>query len=321
MAGPGAQPAATPSWGIVATVRAPLTEVLAFAAHHLALGPERIWLFFDDPEDPAAEHLAGIAGVTVVRCDSAHWKMTLGKRPDTHQVRQTMNVRRVHGETGLQWILHIDVDEFLIADRPLAPILAAAADRATVRVEPWDALCEPDDAGNGGGVFVARHFRRGLRPGEDPALLREFYGAHAELLPKGVLGHSAGKCFFRTGIEDFKPSIHTARFLGRAHDAGAFEPGLALLHFHAEDRARWLARLAFRAEHGAYRSMPRLQAFLRTAAPEAIADFYDRVQVASPQLLKALAARGFTRRHDLELEAMVAALTVRQAAMADPAGD
>ena len=45
---------AAPSWGTVTTLRAPLAVVLAFVAHHRAAGAAEVWLFFDDPADPAA---------------------------------------------------------------------------------------------------------------------------------------------------------------------------------------------------------------------------------------------------------------------------
>ncbi|MBA3909530.1 MAG: hypothetical protein C0524_06505 [Rhodobacter sp.] len=41
------------SWGLVATVRAPVDHVLAFIAHHLSLGADHLWVCFDDPDDPA----------------------------------------------------------------------------------------------------------------------------------------------------------------------------------------------------------------------------------------------------------------------------
>ena len=71
-------------WGIVATIKAPLPHVEACVAHHQGLNPAHIWLFFYDPEDPAAEAMTGLAGVTVTRCDRAHWKRVLGKRPAEH---------------------------------------------------------------------------------------------------------------------------------------------------------------------------------------------------------------------------------------------
>ena len=43
------------SWSLVATVKAPEEKVLAFAAHHLSLGANHLWLYFDDPDGNTIE--------------------------------------------------------------------------------------------------------------------------------------------------------------------------------------------------------------------------------------------------------------------------
>lgn len=293
-----------PAWGIVTTVKAPVDQVLAFVAHHLGFGPAQIWVHFDDPDSPGPAALAGIDRVTAVRCDAAYWKALRGNRPKSHQFRQSLNLRRIYAETTLDWLLHIDVDEFLVADRPLAPILVDL-DRPMIRVEPWDALHDP---GAPDDIFSGRYFRRALRKGDDAAGLAALHGPYAGLLQKGMLGHNAGKCFFRTGIAEFEPAIHSARFMGRPQHGGEFTTGLALLHFHAEDPDRWRDRLPYRIEHGAYRATPPLQTFLAEAAPEVLSDFYLRTQVATPQALAGLRALGLLREERLGLRAKVAGM-------------
>jgi hypothetical protein len=302
-------PEAAARWGIVTTVKAPPDQVLAFVAHHRALGPARIWVHFDDfdatgPEAEAAETLAGLAGVEAVRCTRPYWRALNGRRPKAHQYRQTLNLRRVYAGTDLDWLLHIDHDEFLVADRPLGPILAAAGG-PMLRVEPWDALHDP---GAPEDIFAGRYFRRALRAGDDAAGLAALHGPYGGLLKKGMLGHSAGKCFFRTGIAGLEPAIHSAKLAGRQLKAGAFATGLALLHFHAEAPERWLDRLAYRIEQGAYRAVPELQAFLREAAPEVLSDFYMRTQVATPETLAGLERLGLLRRESLGLRDKLAAM-------------
>lgn len=53
-------------WSILATVQAPEDQVLAFRTHHLALGPARIRLCFDAPDDPEAT----IPRVERLRCNA-----------------------------------------------------------------------------------------------------------------------------------------------------------------------------------------------------------------------------------------------------------
>ena len=294
-----------PRWGVAATVKAPADQVLAFAAHHLDLGAHRIWLHFDDPDDPAADLLSGQDGITVIRCDDPYWQTIAGSRPDTHQVRQIKNIGRILRKAGLDWIGHFDVDEFLLADVPVAEILAdQPADRHIVRAEPWEALHDPalpDD------IFTARAFRRQL-PDDAGDMAAQLYGPLGDLLDKGMLSHTVGKCFFRTGVQGMIPRIHGARWKhGDWVFGGRFHPDLALLHFHAQDAELWKARLPYRLSKGAYQYRPAMQAWLQATTPDGIDLFYDRIQTARPDLVTALADQGLLRQADLALRRKIAA--------------
>ncbi len=48
-------------------------QTFQFVSYHRHLGVDEIILFFDDPTDVAADALDGVEGVTVFRCDAAHW--------------------------------------------------------------------------------------------------------------------------------------------------------------------------------------------------------------------------------------------------------
>lgn len=294
-------------WGICATLKAPADQVLAFAAHHLALGAHHLWLHFDDPDDPAVDLAASLPRTTAVRCDETYWQATVGRRPEKHQNRQARNIQRVCAQTGLPWVAHLDVDEFLVASRPVSDCLARLPpDRMMLRIAPWEALHDPglpDD------VFTARHFRAALRGPSLAAARARLFGPYAPLLPDGVLSHAAGKCFFRTGVRRLEPRIHGAFYARARLPGGDFDPDLALLHFHAQDPARWLASLPFRLTRGAYQFNPPLQQFLATADTESRAAFYARVQHASPDTLAILADLGILRAELLTLRARIAALT------------
>jgi hypothetical protein len=291
-------------WGVAATVQASPAQVAAFAAHHLDLGAHRVWLHFDDPDDPAADAFAGQDRVTVIRCDAAYWDELCGKRPDTHQERQVRNITRILRKARVDWIAHVDVDEFLQAAVPVAEALADVdPDRVLLRVEPWEALHDPalpDD------VFTGRAFRRQV-PEDAKALVKLLYGRFGTALDRGMLSHSAGKCFFRTGIREMVARIHSARIRGEPVFGGRFHPDLALLHFHAQDPEHWKARLPFRLAMGAYRAKPELQALLAGADAAMVDAFYTMIQSARPDLLRELSAHGLLREADLGLRARVAA--------------
>ena len=282
-------------------MKAPVDQVMAFVAYHLSLGCAGIWLFFDDPDDPAAAAVAHLSRVTVTRCDDAHWRRIRGKRPDKHQNRQSRNMQSVYAAAPLPWIAHIDVDEFLWPRQDIGAVLAQQhPDLGQLPMAPWEALHDPalrDD------IFTANRFRMALSGDSNAALRARVFGPHAPLLPKGVLSHSAGKCFFRTGIPGLEPRLHGAFLNGFRLHGGAFCPDVALLHFHAEDPVRWLDRLQFRLTRGAYQYNPALADWLKAADDAAVLAFYTQVQTATPATLDMLRAADALIETDLGLRA------------------
>ena len=293
-------------WGICSTVQAPTDQVLAFVAHHLSIGASHIWLFFDDPSDPAFDAVAGIAHVSATRCDQTYWQSVCKTRPDTHQNRQSRNMRRVYNAAALQWTAHIDVDEFLLPSRPVSAILAELpADRIIQRVAPWEALHSaglPDD------IFTARQFRASLKGDMLSDARSVAFGRYADFLDDGVLSHSAGKCFFQRGFTGLQPRLHGAFRDAKRVTGGSFHPEIALLHFHAEDPDRWKQRLQFRLTKGAYQFNPALQSYLLTASPDEIAAFYTAVQQPDEGARSYLASNHLMLETNLNLRGKVDAL-------------
>lgn len=272
------------AWGVCTTAKAPPEQVLAFVGHHLSLGAAHIWVHLDNPDDAAFAPLAVLSNVTPIRCDAQWWGK---RRPDRHQNRQSRNMQRIYAQTTLPWVAHLDVDEFIDPDAPIADVLATA-DRMLVRMRPWEALQIP------------RTFRA---PVKDVALRTLAFGDYAPLLPDGALSHTVGKAFFRTGIAGLEPRIHGA-FLHKERVTGIpFEDRLPLLHFHAEDPVRWRENLRFRLSRGAYQFNPALQVHLAEASDAEIDAFYATVQSPEPDRIADLASHGLIRHADLNLTA------------------
>tara|TARA_R110002094_G_scaffold164809_1_gene148822 strand:+ start:69 stop:788 length:720 start_codon:yes stop_codon:yes gene_type:complete len=230
----------------------------------------------------------------------------MGERPDKHQTRQARNMQAVYKTTQLPWLGHIDVDEYLMPRRDIGRILEGLAGEA-LRIAPWEALHDPTMADD---VFTARHFRAALRGNgpEAEAARGRVFGRFAPLLPQGVLSHSAGKCIFRTGLARFQPRLHGAFRAGKRVSLGDFTDEVALLHFHAEDPARWKERLSFRLTRGAYQYSPALQQWLLAADAAGIDAFYAAVQAPDREALTALRNEGVLLEATLGLRARIAAM-------------
>lgn len=289
------------TWDAVATVKAPADQILAYTAHHLWLGASRIRLYLDDPRATLPECLERHPRVTITRCDDDYWH-SQGKRPEGHQGRQSRNARHAYSVTESDWLAHLDVDEFIMAERHVERILDdVLSDVRLVKLEPFEAMHDPalpDD------IFTARIFRGPLR--HEFADLREVaLGEYSWLMPLGTLSHAVGKVFFRTGIPGLVPRIHGAMLKGERVPASDRNPEMRLLHFHAQDREAWLAALPFRLTRGAYQFNPDLQNYLLSASSEEIERFYQRTQTLTPDITDSLTKRGRIIAADLQLKAKV----------------
>jgi hypothetical protein len=294
------------TWSLVSTVKAPEEKVLAFVSYHLSLGVDHIWLFFDDPAQLIPEPLSRHPRVTVTLCDENHWLRAAKKRPPQHQNRQTQNARLTYRElVTTDWIVHIDVDEFLLTPRPMAAILdEEPADTIAMRLEPFEAMHDPllpDD------IYTSREFRGALRHEFWPRR-RAALGPYRKVIRDGMLSHSVGKTMFRTRVPGLLPRLHAVMVNKEIIAPANWQPEIKLLHFHAQDKAAWLAAVPFRMTKGAYQFRPELQAYLAEASPEEIDKFYRRTQILPTYLRDELVQDGRVIIADLALRQKVLAL-------------
>ncbi|MEP1766445.1 MAG: glycosyltransferase family 2 protein [Sulfitobacter sp.] len=237
------------TWGIVATIKADTPAILRFVAHHLELGAERIYIYLDAPNHDAQEALRAHPKARVIRCDEGYWKRQNGERPDMHQPRQTFNATRAYRRANeVDWLIHIDVDEFLTSQTPISVLLSALPDTVQcARARPMELLA-------GGDPQVEAAFKTFVPAGKQRertvAQLYPTYGPH---LKGGFLSHIAGKLFVRTGIEGLKFRIHNAFLQGETNPNSVEMPDMQLAHFHATDWETWYSHFAYRLKEGSYR--------------------------------------------------------------------
>lgn len=291
-----------PSWGLVATVKAPEEQVLAFVAHHLSLGAARIWLYFDDPADPAFARVAQLPRVKAVRCTDWYWAIR-GGRPVRLHSRQIGNARRTQRKCRLDWLGHIDVDEFLHSPRPVADILAEVPrDVPNVLMDTFEAIHAPELQDD---IFTARHFRGPLGPAW-PELHAAVFGPVAEIVAKGNLGHTIGKSFCRIAERAIVLGLHEV-FRDGQPLRRAFHSELRVLHFHAHDPVIWRKALPHRLTNGAYHfdAENRLRTYLAGASDAVIEDFYAQTMTLTPEKVALLDRFGLLITTDLALRPKV----------------
>lgn len=301
-----------PKWGLVSTIKAPSRDILNFAAHHLEIGAHRLHIYLDADAPEARAALEAHPRCAVILCDDAYWAQRR-KRPEKHQGRQSLNATRAYRRRpGVDWLGHIDVDEFLVPARSLADILADVPDEnLTARVRPIEALA-PDPAAPQGPLYFKGCHVRPKRRGPETEAIYPTFGAH---LSGGFLSHVSGKIFVRTGAEDIKLRIHNAFRQNRQIDNTHTLPDTLLCHLHAPSWERWLEAYRYRLTQGSYRAelkgaasagttMNALFSMIEAEGGEtALRAFYDEVCTATPGLRARLSAHGHLYQIDLDLDA------------------
>ena len=237
------------SWGVVATVSEPLPLVLAYVAHHLGRGARRVWLFLDRPDPVLERAVAHLPQVETIRADPEAWEALHGMpRPAHGPGRQVVNHQMIYARGEVEWLLHLDADEYLRSVRPVEDVLAEMPDgidwiwlilgeRVRWRGAPVRRIFE--------GVF-----RRPLVPGRfgkaAEAHARAVYGDTATRLLHGLSGHILSKSLLRRGRADFLPAVH------HPHLRGGGDPlklphrrpnGMRLLHFDGITPYSWGVKL------------------------------------------------------------------------------
>lgn len=237
------------SWGIVSTIKAPVRDILTFAAWHLDQGAAHLFLYLDDDNQDALARLASHPNITAVITDDAYWQNLLGRTPVKHQLRQCRNAEHAHGcADGLDWLAHIDVDEFLMPTAPVGEILASQPSHVlSARVRPEEVLCQEGQPESG--EILCKSWlppaRRSVVPKLYPTWGRHFRG--------GFLSHVAGKVFARTGQQNIGFRIHDI-FQDKERVPSTDLTGITLLHDHASRWSDWLESYRYRHANGSYRS-------------------------------------------------------------------
>ena len=302
-------------WGIVATVKAPLREIMGFAAFHLEAGAHRIYLYLDAPDDAAAEELNAHPKLRVTQTDDRYWSKK-GKRPAKHQPRQTINAADAYAKrVEVDWQAHIDVDEFLICaeDMRIADMLAALPQHVLcARVRPIEALSWDGPAAQ------PRPFKGFALPQpkrqEITKTLYPRFGGHVN---GGFLSHVAGKMLYRTGLPEFHVKLHNA-FQGETMNPGQIElDALKLCHMHGADWDDWIARFHYRHTRGAYRAelsaapggrtMHDLLGYVMERDGQAgLRAFWDELCTPRGDLMDGLEAHGLLHWQVLDLDPLIA---------------
>ncbi len=297
-------------WGTVSTIRAPLHEIARFAAWHLDLGAARMHIFLDQPAPETKAFFAPFPQVVVFDCTPEYWAGKPDKARTTHQLRQIANASHCYHGSDLDWLAHIDVDEFLLPVRPIAHLLAEVPkDAALARLQPAEMLAQPNPWSG------PTHFKLTRREaGHSQSILHRIYPEFGEFLSQGFISYSVNKIFARVGLPRIRFGIHALLRNGAVVDNGYVLPDANIGHAHAPSWEMFQRKYQFRMEFGSYRkkkqdTMELADIFDLMRAEEGeqgIRRFFDELSQATPELLSRLRAHDMLLTRTLDLDEKVA---------------
>lgn len=212
----------------------PAPLVMTFVAACFARGATEMRLYLDTPQPELEAVLVGLPGCVLIRCDAAYWRAAHEGRPWAPSDRQRYNLQRAYEASQLEWLLHIDADEFLSASGDVAVALAglpASCLVAQVAVAERVYLATPDPDYIFDGVF------RLPNPPPVQAQVDAIDGPVAQFLRQGMTSYPSSKAFFRTG-RGLQADVHSARNVSVA-EVGMLH-GWRLFHFDGLTMQSWI---------------------------------------------------------------------------------
>ncbi|MFU8880947.1 MAG: glycosyltransferase family 2 protein [Rhodobacterales bacterium] len=295
---------ATLRWGTVSLIKAPLRDIARFAAYHLDLGANRLHLHLDDPHPAAVALLSGHPQIDLVTCDAEWWAGQKKPRMKTHQLRQAWVATQTYQRADLDWLAHIDVDEFVLSPRALRDDLASLpANMAALHLPPAELLGGTQDL-----------FKLPPRDaGQGKAVLEEIYPNFGAHLRGGFISHLEGKLIARCGIPGLRFGVHALLENGQPASNRMALPGLYLGHAHAPDWDTFRRHLGFRLQHGSYRRADDgafslrhiLDMVQRESGDDGLRAFFTEVCEATFTLTTALQSHDMLLHRPLDLDSKV----------------
>ncbi|WP_028687415.1 glycosyltransferase family 2 protein [Pseudomonas fulva] len=249
------------SWSVATTVRAPEYQINNFLEHYVGLGADKIYIFFDDPEFTAydADRFAG--RVISFVCNDKYWETAYKAppmaerigRPDAVEIRQGVNALFAREVMTSEWLLHVDVDEFIYAKKDVSEVLSVyPATVFSVLLRTLEAVY--DSVKPEGKETDTLYFKKSVQQKE---LLEEIYPS--ELLKcatNGLWGTIIGKSFIRKSPEIKSMSVHWPTPVDTSLTKNVPTYYIDLLHFEGQTYDLFKEKVKLRIYKNVAKHMP-----------------------------------------------------------------
>ena len=226
-------------WGLVSTVSEPAPLVLAFVAHYASLGASQIDIHLDVPDADLAERLLQVPGCNVFQKTVRDWVRAGHFGPPSPPRRQAFNAQESYSDASVDWLLHVDADEFLIdREAVFAKLSSVSPDADFLSLRPMERVTI---AGEPEAEIFSGTFRHLVELQNLPAIA-PIYGEAMQYLDFGLSGNGRPKSFCRTG-RGLLMGVHEPRRPDGTPASGELVHKPALLHFDGLTRQHFFAKL------------------------------------------------------------------------------
>lgn len=253
----------------VSTIKAPLKQTLLWVNYHINIGIDHMFIFFDNPKDPAIDELRKYEKVTCFKCDENYIKKflsnesilkninpknltmaSLSKSEVSFQDRLELNASIVYAtlnKNDYSWFFaHLDSDELIYSKKNIRNILSAF-DREdnVICVPPLEAVVEKEKYDNifgetelfkNFGIVFNVYYSNKAFLKKTFSFFRKNEGSFGSVYFRG---HAAGKSLVRVGTPIEKFAGHRPVLSNNSKFKFKAASGLHLLHFDSGDFEEW----------------------------------------------------------------------------------
>jgi hypothetical protein len=201
-----------PGYSVVVTTKEDLPTIRRFVDYYLAMGAQKIFLYYDDDIDTAAFDLG--PRVAVRACDAAFWQEMGMERPDLVEKRQNRVSTHAKQDCETEWMLIVDTDEYVFGDVGIDAFLRTVPrDVEGIRMRTAEAVFGPGEDMDR--PFGSSWFRRPIK-GRHWQMAQYLYDPVVRsCMNYGLLGHAAGKHFLRVDAGGLTIKNHDSERDGR----------------------------------------------------------------------------------------------------------
>lgn len=176
--------------------------IVLHARYHRSQGARAPIYFLDAPQNYSPEERALLSEyATIVPCDQTYWN-AIGGRPARPVLRQLVNLRVARKMLDVQWILHIDIDEFFyVYDEGIDCIFDLPREISEIRIPNVERVLAFGKKTWTDGYLRVRT--------QKTKLLEKHYGLSSGFFGLGMSNYFHGKSFVRNRPK-ITQSIHGA---------------------------------------------------------------------------------------------------------------